>query len=89
MIKVIVAVKDTAIQAFATPFTVPASAAAVRSLRDEVNNPSSESDVRKHPEDFELYALATFSESTGEIVANESGPVLICRAKDLIDTVQS
>lgn len=81
--KVIVALKDTAARVFGTPFVVQAAAQAVRSLRDEVNSAESTSDVRRHPDDFELYEVAHFDDDTGTVVP--VGPQLLCRAKDLKD----
>lgn len=83
MIQVIVSVKDTAAQAFGRPVFVPTTAVAVRSFRDEVNRPDSKEDMAKHPDDFELYELGTFDDSTGKIEINE--PRLVARAKDLKD----
>lgn len=83
MSKVIVSLKDTAARLFGVPFVVQAAAQAVRSLRDEVNS-KSESDVRRHPSDFELYELATFDDDTGIVHCHEM-PQLLCRAKDLVD----
>ena len=86
MAKVIVALKDTAARVFGVPFVVQAAAQAVRSLRDEVNSKDSNSDVSRHPDDFELYEIAWFDELTGVVVPSDS-PTLIARAKDLRDAV--
>lgn len=84
MPKVIVSLKDTAVQVFITPFVAGSNAQAVRSLRDAVNDVSADSDVRRHPEDFELYQLGSYDEETGIVCA--TNPIaLICRAKDLVD----
>lgn len=82
--QVIVSLKDTATQAFGTPFFVHAPAQAVRSLRDAVNDKDSKSDIARHPEDFELYDIGEFDELTGQITARNS-PLFVCRAKDLRD----
>lgn len=84
--KVIVAVKDTAARVFGTPFVVQAAAQAVRSLRDEVNNKDSTSDVNRHPSDFELYEIGYFNDDDGVITPHEV-PQLIARAKDLQESV--
>lgn len=83
MIQVIVSVKDTAAQAFGRPLFVPATAVAVRSFRDEINRKDSNEDMARHPEDFELYELGSFDDSTGVISVTE--PRLVARAKDLKD----
>lgn len=82
--KIVVCIKDTAARVFGTPFFVQAAAQAVRSLRDEVNSKDSQSDVNRHPSDFELYELGSFNDDTGVVVCHDS-PVLIARAKDLQD----
>lgn len=86
MFMTIVSLKDTATRAFGTPFFVHSPAQAVRSLRDVVNGSDKESDISKHPEDFELYDLGEFDPSTGEITARNE-PLFVCRAKDLRDSV--
>lgn len=85
MSKVIVSLKDTATQVYGTPFVVVSPAQAVRSLRDEVNAKDSTSDIRRHPDDFELYELASYDEESG-IVSPLPTPSLICRAKDLLES---
>lgn len=84
MAKVVVCIKDTAARVFSTPFFVLAAGQAIRSLRDEVNSKDSQSDVNRHPSDFELYELGAFDDDSGKLISHES-PVLIARAKDLID----
>jgi len=83
LIQVIVSVKDTAAQAFGRPVFVPTTAVAVRSFRDEVNRKDSNEDMAKHPDDFELYEIGSFDDSTGVISVAE--PRLVARAKDLRD----
>lgn len=84
MNQVIVSVKDTAAQAFGRPVFVPTVSVAVRSFRDEINRPDSKEDMAQHPEDFELYEIGSFEDTTGVITVVE--PRLIARAKDLKET---
>ena len=86
MNQVIVSVKDTAAQAFGRPVFVPSIAVALRSFRDEVNRKDSNEDLARHPDDFELYELASFDDATG-IIAMLSEPRLVARAKDLKESV--
>lgn len=83
MIQIILSVKDTAAQAFGRPMFLPSSAVGVRSFRDEINRSDANNEMYKHPEDFELYELGTYDDSTGiiEVVT----PRLVARAKDLKD----
>ena len=81
MIQVIVSVKDTAAQAFGRPVFVPTTNVALRSFRDEVNRPDSKEDMANHPDDFELYEIGSFDDSTG--IIEVCSPRLVARAKDL------
>lgn len=78
-ILIVCAVRDSAVNAFSRPFFVPAVGAAVRAFGDEVSRV--DSDMHKHPEDFELYELGTFDEESGVLV---SCPTLrsVSRGKD-------
>lgn len=72
-------VKDRALDAFSRPFFVPSVGVAERSFQDEVRNP--ESEMSKHPEDYDLYLLGTFDEAMGTF--NCSHPTLMIRAQDV------
>lgn len=82
MVLIMVAVRDSAVDAFMRPFFVPTTGFAVRSFQDEVKNP--ESPMAKHPGDFALYELGTFDEDTGRC-NNLSAPRQLVRAVDLGD----
>lgn len=73
---VIVSIKDLAVGAFMRPFFAPSTGAAVRSFGDEVKRADSE--MAKHPEDYELYKLGEWDDSDGAFVecrVRESGGV--------------
>lgn len=76
----LVAVKDRAIDAFMRPFTVRAKQEAIRSFTEEAQKP--ESEISKHPEDYDLYFLGTFEDQTGKLESPEQ-PQLLVRAQDL------
>lgn len=78
----IYAVKDLATQAFGNPFVTKAQGEALRSFMDEVNADPAQSQIAKHPEDYELYKLGDYDDENGQINAIE--PQLVSRAKDLI-----
>ena len=59
----IYAIKDQAIEAFGQPFFVQAQGMAVRMFMDETRN--RESQISKHPEDFELWYLGEYEPTTG------------------------
>lgn len=74
---ILVALYDRVTEAFAPIMTVRTRGEAIRSFRQEVQN--KESPIAKNPTDFELYALATYDETTGQIGPNKE---LIARAED-------
>jgi hypothetical protein len=76
----LLAVRDSALNAFGRPFVAPATGAAVRSFNDEVNNP--QSDLFKHPDDYELYELGEFDDSDGTFHLLPQ-PKSILRGKDV------
>ncbi|WNK12518.1 MAG: nonstructural protein [Microvirus sp.] len=76
----VVAVFDSAVDAYGRPFFVPHTGQAIRSFTDEVKNP--ESDLSKHPGDFVLFHLSTFDERVGRFAENTMPRVLI-RASDI------
>lgn len=84
-IHVVVSVKDRAIDAFGRPFIVPTTGAAVRSFTDEVNR--KESEMRSHPEDYDLYDIGTFCDQTGTFLLPDGGvPRVLTRAQDVVIT---
>lgn len=79
----ILAIRDRQLDAFISPFPMQSLGQGIRGFRDEVNNP--QSDLHKHPEDYELYHIADFDQNTGTIVALER-PQQIAIAANLIET---
>lgn len=75
---VVVAVRDSAVRAFQRPWTAPTLEAALRAFYDEVRRP--ESELGRHPEDYELWKLAEWDEESGGFGALE--PTMVGRAKD-------
>lgn len=80
--KMIYAVRDRAIDAFGQPIFCLAEGQAVRSFIDEVN--SSQSSMHAHPEDYDLYFLGQFDDSSGELVPDK--PKMVCIGKDVISS---
>lgn len=77
----VVAVKDRMVDAFMRPFTAPALGIAIRSFQDEVNRKDSE--MNKHPEDYDLFHLADWDDETGEFT-NLGMPAQIAIGKNSI-----
>lgn len=81
MRKPVYAVRDSALQAFMNPFVAPSRGIALRSFMDEANR--SESEMFKHPKDYELFWLGWFDEDSGHLeplIAPES----VARAADVL-----
>ena len=77
MIQVIVAIKDRAADAFMRPWFIPTSGIAIRSFIDEVNREAADNNLFNHPDDFDLYEIGTFDDSTGRITSYEDMQVLM------------
>lgn len=84
MQQVIVSIHDSIAEVFARPIFCANEGVALRSLRDEVNNP--QSDVAIHSKDYSLYRVGVFDDNTG-IITPEPIPVLLCRAESLKESV--
>lgn len=67
---VICSIKDRSVDAFQPPYTVRAEGEAIRNFMDAIQDQSSHA-LHKHPEDFDLYVVATFDDYSGKIVAIE------------------
>lgn len=61
----VLAVRDRAADVFMRPFNSPSLGTAIRSFADFVNDGKQDSEVYRHPEDFDLYHLADFDDETG------------------------
>lgn len=66
----VVCVYDRALGAYLRPFTAPSQAVALRSYLDAAADPNSE--ISKHPADYELHQLAWFDDIAG--IFTNSGP---------------
>lgn len=72
-------VYDRALEGFSRPFFVPAIGMAVRSFSDEVNRVAPDNEMNRHPEDYSLFQLASFDDSTGEF-ETAVRPLQLCTA---------
>lgn len=79
--QIVVSLKDAATGAYARPIFVSARGQAVRSFADELARP--DSDLGRHPSDFELHALAVFEDTTGVFHQLPDGPEVLVRGRDL------
>lgn len=74
MIMQIVAVRDSRSELFSQPVFVPAVGVGVRALADVVNGDKSH-DYARHPDDFTLFHIGTYDDSTGVLTAFPGGHV--------------
>lgn len=75
--KILVALFDRATEAYAPVMTVHTRGEAIRSFKNECQNPNSP--IRQHPTDYELWQVGEYDDQTGMIVSmNER----IARAED-------
>jgi len=80
---VIVSILDTAAGAYGRPAFVASEGVAVRQFQDEVNRPSEDNQLYKHPDDFQLFYFGTFDDNSGNMDLLGS-PKMIARAKDIM-----
>lgn len=59
---------DRASQSYSPPFAAPHAGMAIRGFSDAISNPSKDTDISRHPDDFDLFEIGTFDSSTGRIV---------------------
>lgn len=85
MIRLVCAVRDSATGLFGQPFFVTARGQAIRIFSDEVQRKPAETDLAKHPEDFELFAIAEFDEGNGRF-GGIGDPEPLIRGKDCLAT---
>lgn len=82
-IRTVVAVYDSATQAYTTPFFVSRSPEAIRLFIDEVNRIPAPgqppNNLNAHASDFELHMLGLFNDETGQF---DNALQSIARAKD-------
>lgn len=67
MLTIICSVKDRAADAFGRPMFVPSVGLALRGFTDEVNREAADNQMYHHSDDFDLFELGTFDDSTGII----------------------
>lgn len=80
---IVVAVRDRAADVFGQPAFVASIGTALRSFGDEINRKADNNPFAAHPEDFDLYHLGSFDDSTGEF-DNMLPPRQIAVGKDQV-----
>ena len=79
----IFSVLDTKAQAYMNPVSCATAGVALRTFEDSVNDPSSP--FHKHPEDYILFQVGSFDETTG-IITPSNGEA-VAKGVDLIKEV--
>lgn len=83
-ILVVVSVFDSAVGAYGRPIFVPSTGVAMRSFSDEVNRADADNGMFYHPDDFGLFHVADYNDSSGRFSSvGEGDPILLVRAKDV------
>jgi len=85
---VVVAVHDRAADAFARPVFVQSVGQALRSFQDEINRPADQNEMNRHPEDFDLFELGSYDDSTGKLLSLDE-PKLIGIGRQMFLSISS
>lgn len=83
MIYRVCAIRDRAVDVFGQPIFFAHIGAAVRSFSDEVNRKVDGNQLAAHPEDFDLYELGSFDDSTG-VFSQDVSPRQVAVGKDCV-----
>lgn len=83
MVLLVVSMYDVGVGAFGRPVFVRSRGEAVRSLSDEVNSKREDSAIANHPQDFQLFFVAEFDDSSGKFSCPEM-PEKIADAASLV-----
>lgn len=73
-------VYDSAAKCYGPPFLGQRDAIAIRGFTDAVNNGRGGNDLTAHPEDFALFRLGEFDDSTGLFSGEQPSPLVLCTA---------
>lgn len=83
MKQVVVSIRDRAAECFSRPVFTQSVGTAIRSFTDEVNRNEPNNELRRHPEDFDLYSVGVFDDETGMFEC-ESIPRLLIKGDQAI-----
>lgn len=85
---IVIAVRDRALDAFMRPFFMQSIGQAVRAFADEINRNDKDNPLAQHPDDYDLYLLATWDEDTGAFKQTAEHPRQIAVGKEHRKPVQ-
>ena len=69
---------DSKTEAYIAPFYSKAKGDAIRQVTQIVNDPNSKHDFGKYPEDFTLFEVGVFDDTTGMIMPHSANESLGC-----------
>lgn len=78
----ICAVYDRVAQIYGTPNFVQSKGATVRAFADQINRADENSQLYMHPDDFDMYYLGEYDDTTAEFTQAEK-PELLARGANL------
>lgn len=78
----VMAIRDRAADVYGQPFFMATVAMGIRAFTDEVNRGDTNSNICKHPDDFDLYLLGDFDDGSG--VFECSAPTQLAVGKDCV-----
>jgi len=84
MIMVVVSIRDRASGCFSRPVFTQSEGTAIRSFGDEVNRDGPDNELRKHPEDFDLYCVGAFDDSSGAFMSEDQPRLLIKGVQSIV-----
>lgn len=79
------AVHDRVVESFGSPFTAQTDAEAKRMFMGAASDPDTY--LAKNPQDFSLYQVGTFNNSTGELTA-VTPVVFVCSTDEVLNRVK-
>ena len=77
-------IRDAKTKAFSTPFFQQNDETALRMFRDELHGANGPSMLSKHPEDFDLYCVGDWNDTSGAVrpTGDVDGPILVSKGAD-------
>jgi hypothetical protein len=69
--------RDRAAEAYSRPMYVQSIGLAIRAFTDEINRNDPNNQLFNHPDDFDLYELGTFDDSTAKFEIKDTPELLI------------
>lgn len=88
----VVAIRDRQLNAYMRPWFAQTVNQAIRTFVDELNREAPDNELAKHPEDYDLYHLATFDDNSGQFINTKTQPQQLCvgsNSKKPIDALTS